>query len=209
MPRPIFDEQKHKYTLGGYTLPSVTAVLAGLILVNTGVGEKFPFYVDRLTGATIDAPVIRAAGDHGSAVHKCMEYTLKGVEFDYPQEIHNSVENLALWKSEVKPDIIAIEEILASAEYHYAGTLDIFCQIGKELWLVDVKTAAASKFVGPQLAAYEQLWREETGERKKINRAELYLPKKGGRYQWRPQTSKGDWAYFKNRLWCYQFEKTL
>jgi len=208
MARPIFNEEMHAYTLGGYKLPSVTQILSELILVNTGVGEKYPFYVSRIDRNTMDQSVIVAAGDRGSAVHKSMEFILKGVDFEYPDIIGGAVENLRLWVDEHKPTIIAVEEILASEEYHYAGTLDIFCQIGKELWLVDVKTGLG-RLTGPQTAAYEKLWREETGERKKINRAKLYVPLDGSRYRWLPQTNKLDWKYFESRLFCHQMEASL
>ena len=206
MPTPIFNEERHEYTLGGKKLPSVTGILAQFVYIDN-IGP-YPFYLDTLSGNIIYANVMDYASDYGTAVHKAMEYslTLGPDGFDYPEVIKPAVINLDLWKKEHKPEIISVETRLASAIWGYAGTLDIFCRIGRHLCLVDVKTGPGL-MTGPQQSAYEKLLREETGEKKPIKRYKLFLPKDGGRYQLIPLTNASDWTYFQARLFAHKWEQ--
>jgi hypothetical protein len=204
MPTPLFNEERHEYTLGGKKLPSVTTILNEFVYVDHG---PYPFYISRLTGNIIYASVMEAASDYGTAVHKAMEYslTLGPDGFEYPQEIKSAVVNLDLWKKEHNPEIIYVEKRMASSVYGCAGTLDIFCKVGRHLCLVDVKTGPGM-MTGPQQAAYEKLLREETGEKKPIKRFKLFLPKTGKRYQLIPLTNTDDWTYFQARLFSHKWE---
>ena len=65
------------------------------------------------------------------------------------------------WLEKTKPEPIAVESIVWSDRFQYAGTLDLACRINGSLILVDFKTG--SKITDEALlqsVAYQQAWRE-------------------------------------------------
>lgn len=97
-----------------------------------------------------------AAGDRGSKVHKAIETLMDGqlVKIDdkfvnpttnQPEELtieeYDAILSFANWFNEVKPKIIAAEFVVFNDEENYAGTVDLLCEIDKEVWLIDFKTS--------------------------------------------------------------------
>ena len=82
------------------------------------------------------------------------------------------------WVQKTKPEPIAVEAIVWSDRFRYAGTLDLACKINGELILVDFKTG--SKITTEALlqsVAYQQAWRE-MGHPPFVGGRSVRLPKK-------------------------------
>lgn len=203
----VFDEPTHTYRLNGQKLPSVTRILGEFVRVTIGGFEAF---VHTVTGAVIDAATMEIASDFGRAVHKAMEYTLTlGPDgFDYPDQIAGCVKQLWKWQEDFNPQIIAVEKRMAHPRYLYAGTSDIICQIGKKRAIVDVKTGIGA-LTAPQIAAYERMWRAETGDKHPIDWFKLYLPKDGGPYQFKKINDRNAWAFFQAKQVVYNYQKEI
>lgn len=96
-----------------------------------------------------------AAANRGSAVHSLAEAIVKGQPVTVPVELAPYVLAYQSWIEKFQPDFLAVEEMVCSLEYQYAGTLDSIAVIAGETWLLDIKT---SKGYYPetalQLAAY-------------------------------------------------------
>jgi len=206
-----FDVGTHTYYLHGQRIPGVTSILGELIRVEWGNTDV---YVSTITRQIIPAEVIHCAGDMGRAIHRCMDLILRhGVDaVYYPPEIDPAVKALVQWQKDWQPEIIAVEHPICSKRYFYAGTLDIHCYIPKlkSLSTTDVKSGVGA-LCGPQLSAYNQGLRENTGERKKIMRHKLQLPKKEGEtYKFiHYKDDVRDWSYFQSRLFAKQFQDSL
>jgi len=112
----------------------------------------------------------QAAGDKGSKVHSAIVDLIDGNEvpmnMQYPNPKTEALEELTLeeyeclvsfvnWFKEVNPSIIAREVTVFNEEFHYAGTVDLLCQIKGETWLIDFKTG---QYIWPeyelQVSAY-------------------------------------------------------
>jgi hypothetical protein len=205
MPKPLFNADNHTYTTtDGRKLVGVTTVLGEYRRVSYAGRE---FYVDQ-AGNVIDADVMRNAADFGSAVHKCLEYalTVGPNGFSYPDVIAPCVDQIWKWVQDYNPGVLSVEEQLYSERYMVAGTLDIMCRINGRLCLVDAKTGDG-KMTGPQTAAYEVLWREDTGSKEPIDRYLLRLPRDGGDYKFKALTNPQDWNFFKAKLFCANYLK--
>lgn len=203
-----FNEEAHTYHLDGLLLPSVTQILGEFVEVNVG---GYRWYVHRATGNVIAAEVMEAAGDFGRAVHKAMELTLDlGPDgFHYPEEIAGCVAQLHKWQDDYKPEIVAVEKRMASNKLLFAGTSDIICYLkfhkSRNLAIVDVKTGPGP-LTAAQIAAYDKLFREETGYKKPIDHFKLHLPKDGSDYVFTKLTDRHAWRYFQAKMTTYNFE---
>ena len=112
----------------------------------------------------------QAAGDKGSKVHSAIVDLIDGNEvamnMQYPNPTTGNLEELALeeyecllsfvnWFKEVKLLIITREVVVFNEEFHYAGTVDLLCQINGVTWLIDFKTG---QYIWPeyelQVSAY-------------------------------------------------------
>jgi hypothetical protein len=57
-------------------------------------------------------------------------------------EEYEAIASFVAWYNEVKPTIISNEITVWSDKHNYAGTVDLVCQIGEDLWIIDIKTSA-------------------------------------------------------------------
>lgn len=104
----------------------------------------------------------------GTLAHYMIECDLKDEdpELDsYSKEEINLAENALIsfweWKKQYNPKPLGVELQLSSEKYRYGGTIDLYCEIDGELWLVDFKTGKAIyPEMVTQLSAYNQLMRE-------------------------------------------------
>lgn len=192
-PNPIkgltFEPGSHIYRMDGIIIPSVTQILAPL--------SDF---------SGVPADVLQAASEFGTAVHRACELhdrrvleekTLDPALFPY----------LNAWK-EFCFDFDAQWAMIESAVYHptlrYCGQLDRFGKLGKDKYVVDIKTTAELyPTVGPQLAAYRMALPEDMRER--CMRMAVQL-KADGTYATRTYVDQNDWPVFASlitlRNWC-------
>lgn len=198
----IFDADKHEYRLNSEVIPSVTQVLQQWV--------KTPYYyVHTRTGQMIDAEIFEAAGDRGTAVHLILKYlvTAGGVSRDkLDPALIPYLDQLEQWMDRYKPEPILVEMPLYDPLLKYAGTPDIFCRCKgiKNAVLLDCKSGMRG-MVGPQTSAYENLIRKETKYKKTIDRYVLDVKPEG--YAFEPCGLPGDWAYFKCKLHCHNYER--
>jgi len=110
------------------------------------------------------------AGDRGSRVHKAIEDLInkkivkidsiyidsEGKEKELTVDEYECIISFADWFNLVKPKILACETTIFNDEYNYAGTIDLICEIEKEIYIIDFKT---SQYIWPshkiQLSAYK------------------------------------------------------
>ena len=97
-----------------------------------------------------------------------------------------------------------------SVKYGYSGTWDLIVRLkrkyGGRRSLTDIKTGAHA-MSGPQLSAYETLYRERHKYRGKMDRHVLKLPKSGDKFKFLPETNRGDFRFFLSKLAIYNFMK--
>lgn len=99
-----------------------------------------------------------AAGDRGSKVHQAIEILINGGEVrmdgkllnkttgeeeEIKLEEYEAIMSYVAWHKLVNPKILAVEGVVFNDEYHYAGTIDLICEINGEKWIVDFKTSQA------------------------------------------------------------------
>lgn len=112
--------------------------------------------------------------DVGSEVHEAIELQLKEclphAHYDgLSPEAKKAVDAMADWIYEVKPKVLATEQIVYSREHNYCGTFDALLEIDGKVVLCDVKTTNASQSaplgIYPenflQLGAYSLAYKQE------------------------------------------------
>lgn len=210
--RPVYCGPEHVYRFTDTNEPcgpSVTTVLSNFVKVTFGAGT---FYVDQ-SGNVISDEVMAAAADFGRGIHLAAFYLLSGRGLNYESldpALVAPVQQFEAWlkyHGEARDGIF--ETPLYSEKLKVAGTPDLIYPSKRETIVCDFKTGAPRKSDGPQLAAYEALYREAHGLRAnhKILRYNLYLPKDGSRAKFAKQDSPLDLHYFKSRLFSYSFER--
>lgn len=142
-----FDHASHEYRLSGVRVPSVTQVLGDIV----PGWHADPWYLER-----------------GTAVHACAAMVARGEDFDFDPQIAGQVKAIRRFFKEVRPVVFAVEKMVWSCKYLYAGTLDLSATIGSRFLLVDWK-ASIGPAVRWQLAAYAVAYRE-CSENKNIPR---------------------------------------
>jgi len=156
-----FDETAHKYAVDNIPVPSVTQVIKEIL----GVGwESDEWYLQR-----------------GRAIHACADMIFKGKEFKADERIAGEVAALRKFKKEINPEVFGSEIKVGSHLYFYAGMLDLFCKIGRDLAFLDWKKSFEINRVGCQLGGYSQAYKETYG--KEVNRGHGVLLNDNGTYK--------------------------
>jgi hypothetical protein len=146
MPKPraplTFDADTHRYAVGGKPIPSVTTVLRAAGLIDF---------------SGVPLPVLDPARERGTRVHLATELDDRG-ELDIgsviPEEL-GYLDAYRRFKREAGFIATSIEQRVYSHRYWYAGTLDRIGLMRKKRCLLDIKTGAPQRAVGPQTAAYK------------------------------------------------------
>jgi len=95
--------------------------------------------------------LMQEAGEKGTAVHKAAEMLLCGktIRFDtlvdereLTTEEYAGVMSFVDWYNEYKPKPINTEFTVFSPDDRYAGTIDLYCEIDGEKWIIDFKTSS-------------------------------------------------------------------
>lgn len=198
-----FDKKTHTYKKKGVRIPGVTQILNEWILLHDRRGF---YYVNILSGATISAETFRYAGERGTAVHSGVKLVLEGtLDWDVLDTILvKPLRQFEAWKKKYNIHIgvdTICEVAMMSERYQYAGTPDIITPIKGVISVIDIKTGAWGQ-AAAQLAAYEQLYREHTGYKGKINHYVLDL---SGENNFTQVRDAGAWGFFLNCLGKYKY----
>ena len=182
-PHIELDEERHIYYVDGIEYPSVSEILEPLTA---------PHY------KTISAETLRIAAERGRAIHEACEEIDYGLEPEVPLEYEPYVRAYLDFKRDYKPEYLGIEMALAYKSVLCidpppgtmpAGTIDRYATVGKERWIVDLKTTASPTKINYlayciQTKLYEMLivGNSEEKEKPKLKRKILFL-KKDGKYR--------------------------
>lgn len=141
MPELVFDEERHVYRIGSEILPSVTTLMKPLS--------------DRHYRA-IPEDVLKKAADRGTAIHNAIENWIKFGIVDISPEYRGYFDGFREWWDKYKPRVIGSELRLYHGLLRYAGTADLVCMIGDELWIIDYKSTSvlSEMLLRVQLEAY-------------------------------------------------------
>lgn len=130
--------------------------------------------------------IANRAAEVGSLIHDTISHMLTGMKVTFSDYIyssdmryHGNTWTLEEWRmllrfkefwDEYDCELIASESIVIHSE-GYAGTADIVCKIGDDIWLLDIKTGNDvydSAYL--QVAAYAKAWNSREENLVKINR---------------------------------------
>lgn len=153
---------EHYYYVDDKFMPGVTTILHEAMPTPFALRQ----WIGEVGNEKAEMKLNRAAA-RGSAIHDACERLLRKEEvslLDFPDaKDKKAIWGFTEWANEFKPDIKEIEFTVAS-QLGYAGTLDIFCYINDEPWIVDIKTSAAIYDEHKlQITAYQSAFEEMTG----------------------------------------------
>lgn len=204
MPDFTFNEKMHIYKNKGVRIPSVTQVLNEWVKIQVNHNS---YYVHTVSGVTISEEIFRYAGERGNAIHSGAKLVLEGIlDWDTLDPILVApLRQFEAWKKKYDIHIginTQCEVAMMSERYQFAGRPDIITDIKGVMSIIDIKSASWGQ-VAAQLEAYEQLYREHTAYKKKINHYVLDLS--GKKYDFRQVNDAGAWLYFLNSLGRYKY----
>ena len=131
-PHIELDEERHIYYVDGIECPSVSEILEPITA---------PHY------KSISAETLRLAAERGKAIHEACEEIDYGLETEVPLEYEPYVRAYLDFKQTWKPEYLGIEMALSYentfTKERFAGTIDRYAKVGKERWIIDLKTTAS------------------------------------------------------------------
>jgi len=158
-------DNTHFYWVDDEFMPSVSRILDVAAPKEFGLLNFFkqntPEDIEEISGK---------AKENGSLVHDACEKLLNGIEIplkDYPLRAKKALLSFFEWYNTTSPKALITEQMVASKQFKYAGTLDLVCTIGGKRVLVDFKTNKGAIYKSNfwQLLAYKQAYEESTDER--------------------------------------------
>ena len=161
----FLDRRVYKRSEGVY-YPSVTTILQYM--------PRNQFFENWLKDVGHNADLIaRHAAKEGTQVHEAAEDLVLGREVAWMDDYGRAKYSQIVWEmilrfyefwNTYKPELISSEEFVYSDEHQYAGTADLLVKLGKETWLLDIKTSKhLHKSYNLQLAAYAKAIQEMKG----------------------------------------------
>jgi hypothetical protein len=179
----LFQDFKHRYTVGGKDVPSVTHILDVISkpqLVNWATRVTVEFMREAIQpGVAYDeiqlhslfenaskAPYQKKkdAGSFGTLVHAWVEQYIHGENPPIPvnEEMKKSVSQFLDWVRRDNVKFLASEQVIYSRKYNYTGTFDFICKIDGKLYMGDTKTSKGiyTSYMN-QVAAYRHARQEE------------------------------------------------
>lgn len=154
-------DDSHYYWLNDEFVPGVTSIIDEGGPTSYGLKQFF------LNNSQESASEIsKKALSFGSDMHDAYERLLNGIELNLKnnyqsRDAKRHLSSFAQWFQDYQPKNIQTEQIVGSLEYKFAGTLDCFCVISGETWLIDFKTSAGIYWnYEIQVAAYKQAFEE-------------------------------------------------
>jgi len=122
------------------------------------------------------------AAKTGTSIHKEIELYLRHGEL--PKEKSAAFNAFYDWEKTVNFELVESEKFLVHEKYLYAGTCDILCRLGGQLYILDIKTGKAIyDSFKLQLAGYTGALLEMINEIAKV--AVLRLDKETGEYEFK------------------------
>lgn len=224
-----FDSFKHRYTVNGKEIPSVTKVL-GLIakpaLINWAANMAADCFKSQLEpGKSYDEMQIDTmwsaakkahfqkkvdAGTLGSFVHKWVESYIKGENPALPinEEMAWAVGHFIKWVRDHNVKFLLSEQPIYSKQHEYSGTADFICEIDGKLWLGDLKTSSGVyDEYKMQTAAYLNARCEEYKDERYAGCVIVRVGKEEGDFEAVPFTDTD--SYFEAFLHCLNLHKSL
>ena len=205
-----FDEARHRFTINGKSIISVTAVTSVVDksrpLIYWAVGlaknylmENLQVLIDDIKGDKIAALIEEAAKQHsikkekaadvGTQIHDWVEQFIKAKsKKDWPEipkdpQVFNGIAAFLKWVDEYEVEFRSSEKIVYSKKYHYAGIMDAEAVIKRKLCVIDFKS---SKAIYPemrfQVAAYQAAAEEENGKEYSGNKYLARFDKETGEF---------------------------
>lgn len=178
------DEATHTYTMNGRVVPSVTQALS---VINN---------LDQVAFELLERK--RIFGVH---CHRMVDYFNRGEldESDLDTELARYLFQYKRFLHESRFAVVESESKVFEASLGYAGTFDILALRTRQDWLIDLKSGAVPKTVGPQTAGYQR-----AHEKRPRRRAYLQLKRDG--YQFKELCDPSDFMIFLSALNCYKFK---
>lgn len=194
-PALTFDAETHTYALGGRRVPSVTTVLDSQLC----------------DWSMVQPDVLEAARIFGQHVHEAVALELRGI-LDWAAldpALAPYIEGLRnfMRKGDFVP--LASELRMGHALHRYGGTLDLYGPVCGVSSIIDVKSGAVSRTVGPQCAAYAELYRVNYGERVKRRHCLELNPKYPEGFKLHRLNDLRDWSIFLSALNCFRFRQHI
>jgi len=131
------------YKKGDEYYPSITYILSYY--------PKNKYFEDWLKKVGYSSEyLLQKAGEEGTQTHNLIENYLDGLEIRLLDDNSNAKYSIDVWKMFLKfvefwniykPKILHTEITLLSEELKTAGTCDLICEIGNDLWVIDHKTS--------------------------------------------------------------------
>ena len=139
-----FEDSTHTYRLDGRVIPSVSKIMEPLSSAVYG---------------GVNPSVLASAAYRGTVIHEAIENYITFGEEVIDREYAGYFDAFRDWHDKYSPKAILIEERMYHPMLFYAGTLDLVCQIGEDLCLVDYKSSskAIDKNYRVQLEAYRKM----------------------------------------------------
>jgi hypothetical protein len=183
-----FDAENHIYYADGYPIPSVTQALGSAGIINT------EFFTEE-------------ARERGTYVHKAVELYHKGGL------------NISSLDSVIRPYFEAyldflkmtnfrplyVEKLVFDPVYQYGGTLDLVGPLSGNMSIIDIKTGAAQRWTGAQLAAYRAALHKTVNIEPIVGKYALEL-RSNGKWSLKPFTSTRDFDVFLAALTINNFK---
>ena len=183
-----FDEKRHRFTIDGRQILSVTGA-TGMVdksasLVPWAVGLARDYLSDKwrqnLNANEWNILILEACRQHtlakerggsvGKEVHSWAEQFLQGKEPPMPvdEQVRKGVEAFLKWIEQAKVKPIETEKHIYSKTFDYAGITDLIAEIDGRLAVVDFKTSKGlyNDYLY-QIAAYRWAYEEMTGAKVK------------------------------------------
>lgn len=158
-------DNEHYYYVDDVFMPSVTKILHEAMPTPYALRQWIGEVGNEKAQLKLDK-----AGDRGTKIHDACERLLRGEQVKLAEEFTDNddrkcVVSFIAWANEFNPIVKddGIEFTVAS-KLGYAGTLDIFCEINGEPYIVDIKTSASvydSHYL--QITAYQNAFYEMSG----------------------------------------------
>lgn len=198
LPGVDFNPTNHTYRLDGFSVPSVTAVLAP---------------IDDLSSPSL-AQYLEIARQRGTDVHAATERHDLLTRFAdkngaWHPENPTVAPYLDAWKSflaDTQFEIHAVEQVVASKRHRYAGTLDRLGVLNGRRVVIDIKTGATLKPVmGIQLAAYQAAVNEGKPRDEQYPYRFICQLRKDGSYKLQEYKDKADFTVFLALLTIHQW----
>jgi len=204
----VYNDEKHLYTWNGLETPSVTQVLSRVAVKN---GEHW----NSISGSEFITD--HTAAEFGTAFHEVAHCIIRNVKCEYDPVLEPWVRGFKKFMKEngIHPhnfwmyENVVTEKPLYSKKYRYAGTADLYLGISTEFCnssvVYDWKTSVQFQdHFRMQLAAYDQLIKENYGVRKHIGRKCVRIFKDGYEVKDYKKTRAADWNDFLSILNVYK-----